>query len=477
MIYDIAIVGGGVIGSLIAREMSRYRLRTVLLEKCNDVAMGTTKANSAIVHAGYDALPGTLKARFNVEGARMMEGVCKDLSVPFRRIGSLVVAFDEEDRKTLDTLMERGRRNGVEGLEIVGSERLREMEPNIAKDAVAALWAPTAAIVCPYELCIAAAENAVANGAEFVRNFEVTGIDFADGVFTLHSSEKEIQAKTVVNAAGVFADRIAAMIGDTSFSITPRKGEYLLLDHSMAGTVSHTVFQCPSKMGKGVLITPTVDNNLLIGPSATDVGARDDLSTTDEGIGFVRRQIGRTVPDFKIRDVITSFSGLRAHADTDDFIIAPSAQNPRFLNVAGIESPGLSAAPAIAKFVGETLLSTVGGAEENPDFTPIRKPPVRFREMSDAERREIIAKNPAYGRIICRCETVTEGEILDAIHSPVGARDVDGVKRRTRAGMGRCQGGFCGSKVVAILSRELGIPLDEITKFGGKSELLIGRTK
>ena len=407
----------------------------------------------------------------------MMSSVCDDLSVPFKKIGSLVVAFSEEDMKTLEELLERGKKNRVPQLEIIGKERLLEMEPNINKDAFGALLAPTAGIVCPYELCIAAAENAVSNGVELIRNFEVKSIDFANGEFTLNSDKTSVKAKYVINAAGVFSDTLAGMIGDKSFSITPRKGEYVLLDKSMAGVVSRTIFQCPSKMGKGVLITPTVDNNVLIGPSAVDVKEKDDIATTDEGTGFVQKQVSLSVPEFRIRNIITSFSGVRAHGSTDDFIIGQSEANPHFINVAGIESPGLSAAPAIAKYVEKIILSLIGEQEVKADFDPLREKPVRFREMTPAERKELIKKNPAYGRIICRCETVTEGEIIDAIKAPAGARDVDGVKRRTRSGMGRCQGGFCGSKVVAILSRELDLPLEEITKFGGGSTILIGRTK
>lgn len=477
MVYDVAIVGAGVVGSLIARELSKYNIKTVLLEKFNDVAQGTTKANSAIVHAGYDAVPGTLKAKLNVEGSHLMSAVCDDLSVPFKKIGSLVVAFTEKDMNTLESLLERGKANHVPQLEIVGRERLHEMEPNINEEAYGALYAPTAGIVCPYELCIAAAENAVANGVEFVRNFAVESIDFADGEFTLNAASGSVKAKYVINAAGVFSDTLAGMIGDNSFTITARRGEYLLLDKSMAGVVSRTIFQCPSEMGKGVLITPTVDNNVLIGPSAEDIDEKDDVATTPEGIGLVQKQIGLSVPKFAIRNIITSFSGVRAHGSTDDFIIAPSEVNGSFINVAGIESPGLSAAPAIAKYVEKIVLSLIGEQEIKADFNPLREKPVRFREMSVAERKELIAKNSAYGRVVCRCETVTEGEIIDAIKAPAGARDVDGVKRRTRSGMGRCQGGFCGSKVVAILSRELGLPLEEVSKFGGDSTMLIGRTK
>ena len=476
MIYDIAVVGAGVIGSLIARELSRYKLSIALVEKCNDMAMGTSKANSAIVHAGFDAKPGSLKARFNVRGAELMPKLCETLNVPYKNIGSLVVAFSDEETETLKTLLERGKENGVPGLEIYDADKLREVEPSISDEAKGALWAATAGIVCPYELTIAAVENAVVNGAEFIRNFKVEKVDFDGSVFKLASGERSVAAKYIINAAGVYSDELARLIGDDSIKIIPRKGEYMLCDKSVGSLARHTIFQCPSKMGKGILVTPTVDGNLLIGPSALDIEDKDDVSTSSGELAEVLKAAQRSVPSVSTRAVITSFAGLRAHGTSNDFIIEPSKMNEKFFNVAGIESPGLSAAPAIAEYVGQTVARAVG-AEKKTDFIPERKAPVRFRSMSNEERRELVEKNPAYGRIICRCETVTEGEILDAIHAPAGARDVDGVKRRTRAGMGRCQGGFCGSKVVELLSRELGVEINEITKFGGESKILYNRTK
>ena len=476
MNYDVAVVGAGVIGSLIARELSRYNIKIALVEKHNDMAMGTSKANSAIVHAGFDAKPGSLKAKFNVEGTALMPELCKTLSVPFKPVGSLVVAFSDEEVETLNELLERGNTNGVPGLEIYDAAKLREAEPYISDEAKAALWAPSAGIVCPYELTIAAAENAVVNGAEFIRNFEVKKIDFDGSKFALSNGEKEISAKYVINAAGVYCDEIAALIGDTSVHTMPRKGEYMLCDKTVGKLANHTIFQCPSKMGKGILVTPTVDGNLLLGPSALDIEDKEDVATTAGTLSDVLEIAKKSVPCLTTREVITSFAGLRAHCDRNDFIIEPSEKNAQFINVAGIESPGLSSAPAIALYVKDMIIEALG-CEEKSDFKPDREEPVRFRHMSNEERKAIIEKNPAYGRIICRCETITEGEILDAIHAPAGARDVDGVKRRTRAGMGRCQGGFCGSKVVELLARELGVEINEITKFGGNSKILYERTK
>ena len=476
MNYDVAVIGAGVIGSLIARELSRYSLKIALVEKCNDMAMGTSKANSAIVHAGFDAKPGSLKAKFNVEGTALMPELCKTLSVPFKPVGSLVVAFSDEEVETLGELLERGKTNGVPGLEVYDKAKLKEAEPFISDEAKAALWAPTAGIVCPYELTIAAAENAVVNGAEFIRNFEVKKIDSDSNGFVISDGEKEITAKYIVNAAGVYCDEIAALIGDNSIHTTPRKGEYMLCDKSVGHLANHTIFQCPSKMGKGILVTPTVDGNLLLGPSAIDIDDKSDVTTLADTLAGVLETAKKSVPCLTTREVITSFAGLRAHCDRNDFIIEPSEKNAQFINVAGIESPGLSSAPAIAVYVKDMILSVLP-AEEKEDFIASREEPVRFRHMSNEERKALIEKNPAYGRIICRCETITEGEILDAINAPAGARDVDGVKRRTRAGMGRCQGGFCGSKVVELLARELGVEINEITKFGGNSKILYDRTK
>ena len=478
MSYDVAIIGAGVSGALVARELCRYNIKVALVEKCIDVAMGTTKANSAIVHSGFDAMPGTLKAKLNVEGTAAMPALCETLHVPFKPIGSYVVAFSNEELETLEELKARGEANGVPGLEILDKEAIHREEPNLSDEAVAALYAPTAGIVCPYELTIATVENAVMNGVEFFRNFDVTAIEKnAQGNFVLKSDAGEIEAEYVVNAAGVFCDKVASLIGDDSITIIPRKGEYMLMDRAVGDKVKHTIFQCPSKMGKGVLVTPTVDGNLLVGPSAVDIDEKDDCSTTADGTNGVFKTALRSVPSLSTRDVITSFAGIRAHSTGDDFIIAPSEKEAKFINVAGIESPGLSSAPAIGLYVCDMILQDKGKVSEKADFIPGRPAPVRFRHMSAEERKALVEKNSAYGRVICRCETITEGEILDAIHAPAGAIDVDGVKRRTRAGMGRCQGGFCGSKVVEILARELGQELDEITKCGGESKILFGRTK
>lgn len=476
MQYDVVVIGAGVVGALISLELSKKDIRVAILDKCNDVAMGTTKANSAIVHGGFDAANGTLKAKLNVRGTALMPQLCADLAVPYRNNGSLVLAFSEEEMEHVHTLYERGQKNGVPRLSVIDKAAVKAMEPHVSDEVVGALLSETAGIVCPYELTIAATEVAVTNGVEFLRNCAVESIQANNDGFVLSTTCGEIEASYVINAAGVHADDVARMIGDDSITIIARKGEYYLLDKSYGYIADHTLFQCPTKMGKGVLVTPTVDGNLLIGPSALDVEDKDDVDTTAEGLSFILEKAKKTVPELNTRGAITSFAGMRAHPVTDDFIIGFSEKNDRFLNVAGIESPGLSAAPAIAEMVRD-LLTEKAALSEKAQYKTKRTPPVRFRHMSKAEREALIAKNKAYGRVICRCETITEGEILDAIHAPAGARDVDGVKRRTRAGMGRCQGGFCGSKVVEILARELNVPMNDITKFGGASKILFDKTK
>ena len=479
--YDAAVIGAGVVGTLIARELSRYSLRTVLLEQCNDAAQGTTKANSAIVHAGFDAKPGSWKAKMNLRGNELMEALCSILHVPFARVGSLVVGFEEggqSDFPQLNSLLERGIQNGVPGLRLLSREELLEMEPNVNPQNVGALYAPTGGIVSPYELCIAAAECAVTNGVEFCRNFRCAAIEWNNECFEIASDDGQpATAKIIINAAGLHADDIARLIGDDSFKIHARRGEYLLLDNAQDGVVQHTIFQCPSKMGKGVLITPTVHGNVLIGPSSEDIDDKTDIATTDSGLQGIQQTIARSVPGYRIRDVITSFTGLRAHCNRDDFVLEHSAANPNMIHAGGIESPGLTAAPAIAEYIADLAIKTLGNPAKKPDWIPGREKPVRIKELSTEELRAAIAQNPAYGRIICRCETVSEGEILDAIHAPAGARDIDGVKRRTRAGMGRCQGGFCGAKVLEILATELNQPLEDITKFGGMSNILLTKAK
>ena len=473
--YDVVIIGAGVVGGLLARALSRYDLRVCLLEKENDVAMGATKANSAIVHAGFDAKEGSLKAKLNVRGSEMMEQVARELGVKYRRNGSLVLAFSDEDMETVKDLYVRGTANGVRDLAVLDGEAVRTMEPALSENVKGALYAPTGAIICPYELNIAAVGNAMDNGVELIRNFEVVGIDReADGM-VVRSSDRAVKTRYVVNAAGVHSDEVARLAEDESFSIRPRRGEYILMDKTCGGTVDHTIFRTPSKLGKGILITPTVDGNLLLGPTAEDIEDKEDHNTTSAGLSDVMKNAAEVLTRVPAAKNITSFTGLRATGSTGDFII----NNPihGFINAAGIESPGLSSAPAIAEYICDLLAKDGLVLTEKADFDPIRKPTHAFREMSIEEKNAVIKKDPRYGKIVCRCEGITEGEIVAAVRENPPALDMDGVKRRTRSGMGRCQGGFCSPYVVEILSRELGIAYESVTKSGGESVVNFGKTK
>lgn len=475
---DVIIIGGGVVGCSVARELSRFDADILLLERGNDVSVGTSKANSGIVHGGYDAKPGTLKAKFNVAGNAMFDALARELDFPFKRNGSMVLCFDKADIGKLLELKEQGVKNGVQGLYVLeGYEAVKAMEPYVSENVVAALVVPNGGIVSPYEMTIAYAENAASNGVEFRFGSEVTAIDRIDGGLQVNCADGfTAQAKYVVNAAGVYADVINNMISPDKMHITARKGDYELLDKTCGYMASHTLFQMPTKMGKGVLVTPTCHGNILVGPTATDVTDKDDVATTPEELASAFDRALLTMPSLNRRNIITQFSGLRAHLDTDDFVIGESAAVKGLYNVAGIESPGLSSAPAIAVHVAEEIAKKLS-LGKNANFVAERKGIPHFATLSDEERQKLVAENPLYGRIVCRCETVTEGEIVEAIRRKPGAVDMDGVKRRTRQGMGRCQAGFCTPRVMEILSRELGVPMTEVTKRGGNSQFVIGRTK
>ncbi|KEI00561.1 NAD(P)/FAD-dependent oxidoreductase [Clostridium botulinum] len=474
--FDITIVGAGVIGCSIARELSKYDLKVCVLEKGPDVATGTSKANSGIVHGGHDATPGTLKAKLNVRGNEMFDKLVEELDFPFKRNGSLVLCFDESEKDGLQALLEKGKKNGVKNLEVIDKERILELEPNVNDDVVAALYVPTGGIVCPYEMTIAMAENAYTNGVEFKFETEVKNIVKKENGFTVETNKGNIETDLVINAAGLFSDELNNMVSANKIEIIARKGEYCLFDKAAGSMATRTLFQLPTKMGKGVLVSPTVDGNLLIGPNAVDVNDKTDVDTTQEGIDDILERAKKTFRQIPMRQVITSFSGLRSHDTVNDFIIGEVEDAPGFINVAGIESPGLSSAPAIAEMVEGIVIEKLAPAK-NEKFNPIREGIPKFREMNNEERKALVAKDPSYGKIVCRCETVTEGEIINAIRRPLGAKDLDGIKRRTRAGMGKCQSGFCSTKLVAILAKELNIPVTEVTKFGGKSNLLIGEDK
>lgn len=474
--YDVVIIGAGVAGCAIARELSRYQVKACVVEREEDVCNGTSKANSAIVHSGLDAENGTLKAKLNVEGSKMMDAISKTLDFPFKRNGSLVVCTSKDEIPKLEALKRRGENNGVQGLRIIYREELLKMEPNIADGVFAALFAPTGGIVCPFNMTIGYAENAAVNGVEFKMDTAVAGIRKIEGGYEVETDKGTLKTVAVVNAAGVYADAIHNMVSEEKMDITARKGEYCLFDKSAGGHVNSTVFQLPNAMGKGVLVTPTVHGNLLVGPTAVDIEDKEGINTTKSGMDYLLDRASNSVKNIPMRQVITSFAGLRAHESSDDFIIEEVKDAKNFFDVAGIESPGLSSAPAIGVMVAGMVRDALD-LKANENFVAERKGIVCMESLPKEERAEYIKKNPAYGNIICRCEMVSEGEILDAIHRPLGARSLDGVKRRTRAGMGRCQAGFCSPKTMEILEREVPMDVFDITKCGKESKIVIGYNK
>ena len=475
--YDIVIIGAGVSGCMLAHKLARFKLKCAVVEAGCDVASGATRANSAIVHAGFDAENGTLKAKLNVIGCTELPKIAEQLDVPYKNNTSIVAAFSDEDVEKLRALYERGERNGVEGLYIAGRDEVHRLEPNLSSEVVAALVAPSAGIICPYELTIACAENAAINGCEFFFDRRVDRVVDNGDYVTVGAGDFKLDARYIVNAAGVHSDELARLADpDYPISLRARRGEYMILDKSEGSTCSSTIFTVPGKEGKGILVSPTVDGNIIVGPNAHEV-ERDDTSTTAAGLDEISRAAKRMFPNINLRAVITSFAGVRPTPSDGEFHIEPSKTLPRMLNLVGIESPGLASSPAVADYAINVLREMGVSFNEREIWYRYRRPdghmPKLFRELSDSEKAELCKKDPAYGKIICRCETVTEGDILAAIHRPLGAKTIDMVKLRTRAGMGRCQGGFCSPRVADILSRELNIPLVEITKRGGESKIVV----
>ena len=469
---DILVIGAGITGCAVARALSRFQCSVGVLDRACDVAEGATKANSGIVHAGYDAMPGTQKAYYNVRGAAMYPALCRELGVPYRQNGSLVIGFDEKEKQHLAELKARGEQNGVQGLELLDREAALRLQPNLNPEAYAALRVPTGAIVSPYELAFALADDAALNGVIFAFDQEVTSLTREpDGMFAVRTGSGVLRCRALVNCAGASGAALHNLLSEDKKTMVNRRGQYYLLDRAAEQPFDMTVFQCPSEMGKGVLVTPTVHGNLLLGPTAEDVEDPMDTATTAEGLAQILKKASRTWPGLSTRTNITNFSGIRAHLTTDDFIVGPCADVPGLFEAIGIESPGLSSAPAIAEVLSGAIAAYLRlKPKEKTAAYPL--PPVPFREMTPEEQAAAVARDPAYGNLICRCEVVTEAEIRQAIRRPVGARTVDGVKRRTRAGMGRCQGGFCMPRVAAILAEETGVPLTAVTKDGGNSYLL-----
>jgi glycerol-3-phosphate dehydrogenase len=467
--YDVAIIGGGVIGCSIARELSRFHIRTVLLEKCTEVSFGTSKTNSGIIHAGHHSSKDTLKGQLVVRGNKLFDTLCKDLNFAFRRIGELVVAQSEEDLVVLEHLKEQGNEKGVPGLEMWDQKRLRREEPNISHTLIAALYAPSAGVINPYEFAFALIENAVDNGVDLKVDSPVKKIDAKENEFILRTPREKISARFVLNCAGVFADKIAQLLNLNDFTIHPRKGEEFMLDKRLKGLVRHLIFPVPQKNTKGILIIPTFDGTIMVGPTAQDTEDRYDVSTTLEGSKLVFDFVRKMCSSITERDKITEFAGLRAVSNTNDFIIGPTKVKG-FINVAGIQSPGLTAAPAIAEYVRDILINQGLTLKPKEGFRPYVPGPPRFATLNAEEQKRLIEKNPLFGRVVCRCELVTEAEIHNAIDH--GARTLDGIKFRSRAGMGRCQGGFCTIRCMDILADRLGLPFTQITKRGGNSWLV-----
>ena len=476
MIYDVAIVGAGVIGGMLARELSKYRLSVCLLEKENDVAMAASRANSGIVHGGYDPVPGTLKAKLNSEGVELLFQAAKELHVPCKRNGSMVCAFSAQEEPLIQELYDQGQENGIPGLHILSGDQARAIEPNLSTAVTKVLHVTNAGIVCPYDLTIAAIGNAMDNGVKLHRNFRVSAICKENDTFTVTSAAGEqVQSRYLVNCAGGYSDAVARMAGDDFFTIIPRAGEYMLLDKAEGSRVSHTLFQCPTAEGKGILVSPTVDGNLLVGPTAKVVETPDSDDTTPAGLAEVERLSAKSVPSVNFRQVITSFSGVRASTKGGEFILKASDTVSGLVHAGAIDSPGLTCCVSIAKYLTGILKEQGLALEEKEGWNGHRENPHAFREMSDEEKNAYIQQHPEFGKIVCRCETVTEGEILHAIRSNPQALDIDSVKRRTRSGMGRCQGGFCGPYVMELISRELSIPMEQVTKFGGNSYMVMGK--
>lgn len=474
--YDIIIIGAGISGTLIARELSRYMLRTAVVERNHDIADGATMANSAIVHTGYDPEDGTLKAQLNVRGAQMYRKLTSDLGCMYRRTGAFVAACGVQEEQHLEILRKRAENRGI-SYEILSGDEARCLEPHLSDGVTAVLSLPETAVIYPWEVAIAAMENAVKNGTDFIPDCEVTDIVRTEDGYILHTEKGDFAARMIISCAGTHADTVASMVsGKVPYKIMPRKGEYYVLDHD-TDFVHTVIFPVPGPKGKGVLAVPTVYGNVLIGPNSAYCSDPDDVDHTEDGLAEVRKNIGKTMKDVPFHKVIRSFAGLRPSSSLHDFVIAEYDDAPGFIDVACIESPGLASAPAIAEYVLEKYVLPRFSCIENQEASMIRPRPCIPSEMSEEERNSLIRMNPAYGRIVCRCEKISEGEIADAIHRVCGADTVKGIKKRVRPGMGRCQGGFCEPHVLEIIARECGrLPL-EISLDNSGSFILKGENR
>ena len=475
---DVVIIGAGAVGSALARELSKYQLRVVVVEKNEDLGGDSSKSNSAIIHTGYDAKPGTLESQLVVAANPMYDKLTEDLDVPFKRIGALLPAFTEEQFEQLPTLKHKAMMNRVYDVEYKTGEQLLQMEPNLNPEVKGGLYIPRESIIDPFLLCIALAENAADNGVEFLLGTKCTGIKVEEGaVTTVQTTAGDIATKYVVNAAGLYCDEVAGFVGKADYYVTPRKGQFYILDKNTSCKVGMIILPIPTKITKGKLMCPTIHGNMLVGPTAEDLLDKTDKSTNTAGLESIAADVRKMIPNVNLRDTITQYSGLRAQRNPEGLNIDVYDDLKGYVNLSGVRSTGLTASVAIAKYVVDLMIEGGMKAEFKTDFNPIRHGTPRFAELSNEERAALIAKDPRYGNIVCRCETVTEGQICDAIHRTLGARSVDGVKRRLRAGMGRCQGGFCSPRVIEILARELGVSAEEIRKNEPGSEMLTGNVR
>ena len=460
--FDVVVIGAGVVGSLVARKLSSYQLSIAVLEKEPDVGNVTTMANSAIVHSGYDPVPGTLKAKLNVLGNKMFDKLCEELDVEMERIGSLTVALYDEQLPLLNKLAERSAQNGVE-VKILSAEETLKLEPHLNPEVKGSLLAPTAGIVNPFTLSVHAMENAVDNGVKLFLNEKVVNINKKGDFYSVTCESGNIyEAKVIINAAGVYSDEIHKMVEPIDYSITPRKGEYFILDHYTDDLVKHTIFPLPSEKGKGILVTPSIGGTYLIGPSAEAMPSKDDVSTDKPTLDEIRRQALDMVPSIPFNQVIRTFAGTRPTPSTHDFVIGYAKCDNHFINLSGIESPGLVSSPAIAEYVVDEYVSKVLNLKPNANFNPNVKKRPNLAKMSVKEKQEFIKKNPEYGQIICNCEKVSLGEILFEMNTSVPPTTIKAVKKRTRAGFGKCQGGFCQPLVIKLISEKFNIPLNKV---------------
>lgn len=475
---DVLIVGAGAVGCAIARELSKYRIKVTVVDKNEDVGGDASKSNSAIIHTGYDAAPGTLESELVVAANPMYDKIAKELDVPFSRIGAILPAITEEQYEKLPQLKEKAFKNRVYDVEYLTGEELLEMEPNLNPEVKAGLYIPRESIIDPFLLVVGYAENAQQNGASFLLGTEVTGIVCEDGkIKGAKTTAGDIECSYIVNAAGLHCDDIAAMVGKNDYTVTPRKGQFYILDKNTSCKVNRIVLPIPTKVTKGKLMCPTIHGNMLVGPTAEDLLDKEDKSTDAAGLDSIAQDVRKLIPGVKLGDTITQYSGLRPQRNPEGLHVDTYEDIYGYVNLSGVRSTGLTASASLGVYVSQVLINMGMPCEFKTDFDPIRHGIPRFHEFSNEEKEALIAKNPLYGRVICRCETITEGEIVDAIHSPIPARSVDAVKRRLRAGMGRCHGGFCRPKVIEILARELNIPAEEVTKNQPGSYLVTGRVK